>query len=227
MKKLIAALLAAAVLFSFAACRKTEDNTESTEPYTLLFEEESEAQSAAVTTSEKSETTAETTTKSVTEKTTAEHTTKAPATVPVTEKKTERTAATTAKKSDSVMFSIDCTEILGNMENLKTGKEYFVPKNGVIFSGKEIDIKDGDTVFDVLKRVCNDNNIQLEYSYSGGFGTYYIEGINQLYEKDCGRFSGWLYSVNGETPSVGCSSYKLKNGDSVKVFFTCDLDGEF
>lgn len=227
MKKLIAVLLAAAVMFSFAACRRSEDNTESTEEHTLLFEEESEAQSAAVTTSETAEITAKITTKSVTEKTTAEHTTKTPMTVPVTEKKTELPAATTAKKSDSVMFSIDCSEIIGNMESLKTGKEYFVPKNGVIFSEKKIDIKDGDTVFDVLKRVCKDNNIQLEYSYSGVFGTYYIEGINQLYEKDCGRFSGWLYSVNGETPSVGCSSYKLKNGDSVKVFFTCDLYGEF
>ena len=43
----------------------------------------------------------------------------------------------------------------------------------------------------------------------------YIEGINNLYEFDCGEQSGWMYSVNGWFPNYGCSRYQLKDGDVV------------
>ncbi len=144
-----------------------------------------------------------------------------------TENKTEnkaekKTESITEKKSDRVTISVNCSEILNNMDKLKKGKEYFVPSDGIILGETAIEISDGDTAFDVLKKVCKNNEIQLEYAYSGGFGTYYIEGINQLYEKDCGITSGWLYSVNGEYPSVGASSYKLKNGDNIMFVYSCD-----
>lgn len=49
--------------------------------------------------------------------------------------------------------------------------------------------------------------------YSGS--SYYVSSINGLAEFDHGRFSGWLYSVNGVEPNVGCGSYYLTDGDSV------------
>lgn len=49
--------------------------------------------------------------------------------------------------------------------------------------------------------------------YSGS--SYYVSSINGLAEFDHGRFSGWLYSVNGVEPGVGCGSYYLNDGDSV------------
>ena len=107
------------------------------------------------------------------------------------------------------------------------GKEYFVPSDGVILPASEVEIKEGDTAFDVLKKVCAANSIQLEYTYSAGFGTYYVEGIHQLYEKDCGGKSGWLYRVNSEFPNVGCSSYELHDGDTVEFLYTCDMGDVF
>lgn len=51
----------------------------------------------------------------------------------------------------------------------------------------------------------------------------YIAGIGNLYEKDCGSMSGWLYAVNGHAPNVGCGSYSLNNGDSVLFIYTCNM----
>ena len=109
------------------------------------------------------------------------------------------------------------------MENLKESKKEFLPADGVILRKTTVTFKEGETVFDVLKRVCKENNIQMESSYTPGYDNYYIEGINQIYEKDCGTKSGWMYSVNGTFPNYGCSDYKLKNGDEVEWRYTCDL----
>ena len=66
----------------------------------------------------------------------------------------------------------------------------------------------------------------MESSYTPGYDNYYIEGINQIYEKDCGTKSGWMYCVNGTFPNYGCSDYKLKNGDAVEWRYTCDLGSD-
>lgn len=46
---------------------------------------------------------------------------------------------------------------------------------------------EGETVYDVLVRTCKAAGVQLEVSYSGGYGSYYVEGIGHLYEFDCGQ----------------------------------------
>ena len=76
-------------------------------------------------------------------------------------------------------------------------------------------VKPGSTVFDVLNKVCRDKNIQVESSYTPMYGSYYVEGINYLYEFDGGKLSGWMYKVNGWFPNYGCSSYTLKDGDEI------------
>lgn len=118
-------------------------------------------------------------------------------------------------------ISINCKTILSNMDNLTPGKSKYVPSNGVILTTTTVEFKSGDTVFDVLKRVCSAAGIQLEYSDSTRYGGKYIEGINHLYEFDCGQTSGWMYKVNGSYPNYGCSGYKLKNGDSIVWTYTC------
>lgn len=125
-----------------------------------------------------------------------------------------------AVKKYCTMF-IQCNSILDNMENLKEGKEQFVPANGVILSISKIGFEEGDTVFDVLKKACNLAGIQMEYSWNPLYDSNYIEGINQLYEFDCGAGSGWKYKVNGWEPNYGCSSYTIKEGDSIEWYFTC------
>ena len=51
--------------------------------------------------------------------------------------------------------------------------------------------------------------IQISSKYTPLYNSYYVEGINQLYELDCGKNSGWMYSVNGTFPNYGASAYKL------------------
>ena len=121
----------------------------------------------------------------------------------------------------SCTIEIRCDTILKNMSDLTAGKDRYVPSNGVILATSAVEFVDGETVFDVLKRVCSYGGIQLEYSYTQMYGSYYIEGINNLYEFDCGQQSGWMYKVNGWFPNYGCSEYVLKDGDTIVWCYTC------
>ncbi len=129
---------------------------------------------------------------------------------------------TTKTDVKSCTIQIRCDTILKNMGNLTAGKEKYVPSNGIILATSTVEFTDGETVFDVLKRVCSYTGIQIEYSYTPMYGSYYIEGINHLYEFDCGSQSGWMYKVNGWFPNYGCSSYTLKDGDTIVWCYTCN-----
>ena len=118
-------------------------------------------------------------------------------------------------------ISVECKSILSNMDKLKAGHESFVPENGIIIAKKQYEISAGDTAFDILKKACADSSVSLESSYSSVFQTYYVEGINQLHEFDCGNESGWKYSVNSVNPNYGASKYKLKNNDSIVFYYVC------
>ena len=118
-------------------------------------------------------------------------------------------------------IEIRCDTILNNMDNLQEGKNSYVPANGKILSLSTIEFKEGETVFDVLKRACDLAGIQLEYSWTPMYNSYYIEGINNLYEFDCGNESGWMYKVNGWFPNYGCSSYIVHDNDSIVFCYTC------
>lgn len=66
----------------------------------------------------------------------------------------------------------------------------------------------------------------MESSYTPIYGSYYIEGINQLYEFDGGGQSGWQYCVNGWFPNYGCSSYSVEDGDVIEWKYTCNLGSD-
>ncbi len=120
-----------------------------------------------------------------------------------------------------VYIEIRCDTILNNMGDLTAGKEEFVPSDGVILPVVEVPFYEGETVFEVLKRVCEKTSIQLEYSWTPLYNSYYIEGINNLYEFDCGEQSGWMYKVNEWFPNYGCSSYYVDDGDVIVWCYTC------
>ncbi|MBR2780226.1 MAG: DUF4430 domain-containing protein [Eubacteriaceae bacterium] len=147
-------------------------------------------------------------------------------TVPVQTTTTSTTAGNsasgTAASVKSCTIQIRCDTILDNMDHLTAGKNAYVPASGVILATSTVQFVDGETVFDVLNRVCSYAGIQLEYSWTPMYGSYYIEGINNLYEFDCGYESGWMYKVNGWFPNYGCSSYILKDGDTIVWCYTCN-----
>lgn len=134
---------------------------------------------------------------------------------------TPETTPPTTSGGGQCTITIRCDTILDNMADLTPGKAGYVPGDGVILYPVSVKFESGDTVYDVLKRVCDINGIQLEYSWTPLYGSYYIEGINQLYEFDCGNESGWMYKVNGWFPNYGCSSYTLKDGDVIVWAYTC------
>ena len=118
-------------------------------------------------------------------------------------------------------ITIRCDTILDNMGDLTEGKNQYVPANGCILATSTLTFEEGETVFDVLKRACALAGIQLEYSWTPMYNSYYIEGINHLYEFDCGNESGWMYKVNGWFPNYGCSAYTLEDGDAIVWCYTC------
>ncbi len=107
------------------------------------------------------------------------------------------------------------------MSKLKAGKDRYVPANGVILATSKVEFNEGDTAYDVTKRACSACGVQIEAAYTPAYGSYYIEGMNHLYEFDCGDMSGWIFKVNGWVPNYGSSEYKLKNGDSILWYYTC------
>ena len=126
------------------------------------------------------------------------------------------------KYDNTCTFVIECKTILDNKDKLKKGLEKYVPDDAVIFS-KTVGFDSGESVYDILRRICDENSIQMEASYTPAFNSYYVEGINNLYEFDCGQGSGWMYSVNGVFPNYGCSSYKPANNDKIAFRYTCEL----
>ena len=123
-------------------------------------------------------------------------------------------------------ISIECSSILNKWDDLKSTKAEFVPSDGWILYPSEVSFTPGDTAFDVLKNACNQAGIQMSSRYTPLYGSYYIEGINQLYEFDCGANSGWMFSVNGWFPNYGCSEYTVEDGDKIEWKYTCDLGSD-
>lgn len=163
-----------------------------------------------------------------TKPTTAKPTTTKPVTTtkPATTKPTTTKPVETAKEKLTCTITIRCDTILNNMDNLDPAKAPYVPDDGVILREVTVEFEEGETVFDVLNRVCRQYNIPIEYSWTPMYDSYYIEGINNLYEFDCGSESGWMYKVNGWFPNYGCSSYYLTGGEKIVWCYTCNGLGE-
>lgn len=123
-------------------------------------------------------------------------------------------------------LSVRCDTILNNMDWLNPEKVELVPEDGVIFPATEVTFYEGESVFNVLQRELKKAKIHMEFTDTPMYNSAYIEGINNLYEFDCGEQSGWMYSVNGWFPNYGCSRYQLQDGDVVEWVYTCELGAD-
>ena len=191
--------------FCFSAC---SNNTQ---------EEQSTAVTATTTTQATTSTTvAETTTKETTAK---PSTTKTQTTTK--KKKVTATKVKKKKKTDTVTctVTVECKSILDHMDELKEGHEEFVPDDGYIIKNYTYKAKAGYTAYDALKSACNNNDIKLT-AQKTSYGVY-ISGINNLDEFDCGKQSGWMYSVNGIMPNTTCGNVTVDDGDSIVFTYVC------
>lgn len=119
-------------------------------------------------------------------------------------------------------LTVRCDTILNNMSRLKPEKISLVPEDGIIYPKQKVVFYEGESVFNVLIREMKKNKIHFEYTDTPMYNSAYIEGINNLYEFDCGQNSGWMYMVNGWVPNYGVSRYELHSGDDVVFVYTCD-----
>ena len=121
--------------------------------------------------------------------------------------------------------AISCKVLLEeeNYNNLPPEKQLMVPEDGMIIAPMEVKFADGESAFDVLQRVTREKKIHLEFSESPLYESAYIEGINNLYEFDCGNLSGWMICINGEFPNYGSSNCFFEDGAVVEWMYTCDL----
>lgn len=87
-----------------------------------------------------------------------------------------------------------------------------------ILQSLEVTFKDGDTVFDLTADVTLARGIQRDFSGRGK--SVYITGIDNLYEMDRGPESGWIYLVNGVSPSMSCGAYTVNAGDIIEWRYT-------
>lgn len=120
-------------------------------------------------------------------------------------------------------LSVRCDTILDNISWLDPEKVELVPVDGVIFATTTVTFYQGESVFNVLQREMKKAGIHMEFENTPMYNSAYIEGINNLYEFDCGELSGWLFKVNGWFPNYGCSRYQLNEGDVIEWVYTCNL----
>lgn len=118
-------------------------------------------------------------------------------------------------------ITIRCDTVLNNLGMLEEAKAPYVPTDGVLLPEVTVEFTPGESVFDVLQRACGAAEIPLEYSWTPLYDSYYLEGINHLYEFDCGAESGWMYRVNGTFPNYGCSAYEVQPGDQIEWLYSC------
>lgn len=129
----------------------------------------------------------------------------------IIENKTEESAPAPVEQKMFVTLSISChgikdcsTEELWNC----------IPNEGYLLTSCQVEIKQGDTVRDVLLRVIESKGIPCTYSDSSAFGTYFSM-IDNLSDSKIGHTAGWCYYVNGSMPSVSSGALQVNDGDVI------------
>lgn len=125
--------------------------------------------------------------------------------------------------SDTVFVTVNCEKALSCDEISQAQREEI--GDGRIVSQKEYVLLENETPFDVLKRVCRYERIHMEYQGADKnvYNSVYVQGINYLYEFDCGELSGWIVLVNGKEITSSSGKFKLSDGDRVEWIYSLDM----
>ena len=109
------------------------------------------------------------------------------------------------------------------MELCDPEKRELIPADGWLLEETVVSFQEGESVFDILRRVCREKGIHMEYTGTPGYKGAYIEGIGNLYEFDVGELSGWMYSVNGRFPNYSSAAHTVQEGDRIAWVYSCDM----
>lgn len=122
------------------------------------------------------------------------------------------------QNSNTCSLLINCSTALDSGK-LSNSLYDVLPSDGIIFYDPEFEMNPGESVFDILYRATRGSGIPLEFTD----GDKYIEGINSLYEFDCGELSGWVYFVDGQRPNYGSDRYEVSPGSDIRWYYTTNL----
>lgn len=128
-----------------------------------------------------------------------------------------KTGESLDENTPRVTLTVEITKVLDT-------EDYSLPENdeGYILNG-EYALTEGESIFDIVSRVFDKEDI--DFAYSGG-DFVYIKSIAGLSELDLGDMSGWLYEVNGEAPMVACTQLIPENGDVIHFYYVDSFEME-
>lgn len=115
----------------------------------------------------------------------------------------------------TVTLCIRCDSVPG-LDQIK-----HLPDDGMILTTEAYEIEAGETVYDILIEAARKHGLHVDTTGKGEAA--YVRGISYLYEQEHGDLSGWAYTVNGTSPSVGCGAYKLSDGDEIVFSYTLTI----
>ncbi len=119
----------------------------------------------------------------------------------------------TKKENAKIYFTLvgDSAHETGKHEEYKTW-----------IDSKELEISDGMSAADVVKKILESENYSVKGLENGYISEITAPDGTVLGEYTNGQNSGWLYSVNGNAPTVGINEYKIKDGDKLKLYYVDD-----
>ena len=137
-------------------------------------------------------------------------------------------SVTVNPKSQKITVSVSILGDSHHSSSMSNGGPHGLARGGLAtwasVSTMEADAR--DTVWNVLERVMEANNLSVNQDSNNSYGSVYIRAVNGLAEFDNGPNSGWMYTVNGSHPDVGVSAKYLSNGDNIILHYTDDYDYE-
>lgn len=116
----------------------------------------------------------------------------------------------------NITLTVDCSNVIGK-SNLSTTAT--IPSDGIWLNSKTITLPSGSTVYDALSYAKALGYI-TSFTEDNSILNGYIISINNLNQKECGKYSGWMYKVNGTALPVGAKGAVLNNNDAIVWFYT-------
>ena len=126
-----------------------------------------------------------------------------------------------AGKEDTanVHIQIRCDEVAEAPEMLTDpALTEYIPEDGIALARLKYIAKEGDSVLQILEKICKNNNIEVKKTEDG-----LIEAIGYLKNGDCGEGSCWVYTVDGKLMSDNPADCKVKGGED--IVWTFALNG--
>lgn len=125
----------------------------------------------------------------------------------------------------TVCLKVSCEKVVALAESDAADISDSLPTDGIVAEVKDYPFYTGETVFDVLLKVLKENKIAI--NYTGGAKDAYVKSISGISDGQFGTMSGWIYTINGEFASVGCSQYLLSDGDKIEFNYSVNMADDF